>query len=435
MMDILSLIRSKKAEILLLTCSLIVCASILELSSAWVYSHHFNREFSYQYTQKRITDSLNTTSFSIEEDFEKNLKYGDKKFSILHPYMGYVLSEDFHSNDYGFYSDEMIIQKSSDKVIIGIFGGSLALFNFNNPEELKKELSKSPLFRDKDIKVVVLALVEYKQPQQLMALNYVSVMGGEFDYVINLDGFNEVVLTQAVNVPLGVHPIFPHAWNMRSRSTSSPDIMPQLYKIQEIKKDRLWFTEMASKTPFRHSTFFLTLWEILDQEKENELYSANNELKKILSDDNKKRQSRGPLFEYTDYDTLVSDSVDIWRRSSMMMSKICESKGMTYLHFLQPNQYVTGSKKYFTEYEEQKYIPDSPYAIAATRGYPVLLSQGKFLQQHINFYDLTMIFENETETVYYDSCCHVNRYGKSIITKTVAEKIIQQEALKRQSER
>ncbi|MGV2341075.1 MAG UNVERIFIED_CONTAM: hypothetical protein LVR18_46165 [Planctomycetaceae bacterium] len=40
-----------------------------------------------------------------------------------------------------------------------------------------------------------LALPGYKQPQQLMALNYVLSLGGEFDAVLNIDGFNDGALS------------------------------------------------------------------------------------------------------------------------------------------------------------------------------------------------------------------------------------------------
>jgi hypothetical protein len=49
--------------------------------------------------------------------------------------------------------------------------------------------------------VVKATIGGYKQPQQLMALNWFMALGGEFDIVINLDGFNDVALPALENVP------------------------------------------------------------------------------------------------------------------------------------------------------------------------------------------------------------------------------------------
>ena len=75
--------------------------------------------------------------------------------------------------------------------MIGVFGGS---FTHSVYLSLKDLLSKHAAEFGKKIVVINLGLAGYKQPQQLMTLNYLLALGAEFDIVIALDGFNEVAL-------------------------------------------------------------------------------------------------------------------------------------------------------------------------------------------------------------------------------------------------
>ena len=48
---------------------------------------------------------------------------------------------------------------------------------------------------------VNLALFGYKQPQQLTTLAYLMSIGGQFDLVLNIDGFNEVAASTSWRTP------------------------------------------------------------------------------------------------------------------------------------------------------------------------------------------------------------------------------------------
>ncbi|MDG2124392.1 MAG: hypothetical protein P8J87_11870, partial [Verrucomicrobiales bacterium] len=93
---------------------------------------------------------------------------------ILHPYIGYVLDDPTDEDQYGFSNNVSSIQKKgSDKVIIAITGGSFAYQTYNAAIDVViEELKTHDKFKNKEFVAIRLAAGGYKQPQQLMILNY-----------------------------------------------------------------------------------------------------------------------------------------------------------------------------------------------------------------------------------------------------------------------
>ena len=131
----------------------------------------------------------------------------DPAVVVAHPYLGFVYNPRDHPagmlalhsvpvSDWGFLDDKGPLRGASEReVVIGIFGGSVAFwFSVRGIDAMLEELAKLPQFYGKSFVVVRTALGGTKQPQQLMALNYLLALRGHFDMVINLDGFNEIAL-------------------------------------------------------------------------------------------------------------------------------------------------------------------------------------------------------------------------------------------------
>ncbi len=148
--------------------------------------------------------------------------------SVVHPYLGFTLDPDRQGpridadkrhpiSAWGFLDSRSPIRKRrADNLIVGIFGGSVAYWlSDRGIDPLLQELRAIPRFAGRQISVVRLALGSYKQPQQLMTLSYLLSMGAEFDLIINLDGFNEVVLPSVSNIPNGTFPFYPRDWHQR----------------------------------------------------------------------------------------------------------------------------------------------------------------------------------------------------------------------------
>ncbi len=113
--------------------------------------------------------------------------------------------------------------------------------------------------------------------------------------------------------------------------------------------------------------------------------------------------------------------VELWSRSSVMMSNLARQIGARYVHVLQPNQYVGDSKQLSDEELESAYLPNHRWAKNAATGYPHLQQAGrKLVAQGIEFHDLTGIFRETRETIYTGICCHMNSKGRRTLLTEIA---------------
>ena len=132
----------------------------------------------------------------------------------------------------------------------------------------------------------------------------------------------------------------------------------------------------------------------------------------------------GPRYEATE-EELYRDLVAMWQSASFQMRALCEAHGIRYYHFLQPNQYVAGSKAMSEAEKRVAMSPDQQYRPGAERGYPLLREAGRRLvARGVDFSDLTMIFQHTAEAVYDDDCCHLNPRGSEIVMNEIAEAIV-----------
>ena len=96
------------------------------------------------------------------------------------------------------------------------------------------------------------------------------------------------------------------------------------------------------------------------------------------------------------------------------------------MHFLQPNQYLPGSKPLMTGEEKWKVFHENYVGRnAVEHGYPLLQQAGQDLTaEGIEFHDLTQLFQETSETTYRDECCHLNETGNAMLAKRIAEALI-----------
>jgi len=349
----------------------------------------------------------------------------------IHPYVGFVttLGKREGISDFGFTGSESPIQKESDdKVIVGIFGGSVAArFYFQGRIKLEEELRKSLFFRDKKFIFLNFGMGGYKQPQQLMILNYILAHGGHLDIVINLDGFNDIVLPVVDNIPHNVYPFFPRAWHLRASDVKEPDALGMIAKIVSLKEKRERLVILFLKTPFRYciAANLALKWYC----NRYLLQKINHYRLQLLRHKGNRKHSysvTGPAFHYENEHDMYVHIANFWKNCSFQMCKICTANNIYYVHFLQPNQYVPNSK-IIKEEERKIAVKDGHiYRKPAAKGYPYLRKAGRELQDRgVSFHDLTMIFANIEEPLYIDNACQLNKKGNEIIAEKIAEIIIE----------
>jgi hypothetical protein len=115
---------------------------------------------------------------------------------------------------------------------------------------------------------------------------------------------------------------------------------------------------------------------------------------------------------------------DVWFRSSLQMYELSRRSGALYVHFLQPNQYVSGSKVLTADELRSAYKPESPYGSNAAEGYPMLISAGaRFAEAGVPYEDLTQMFVNDRRTLYVDDCCHLGPEGTDALASHIASRV------------
>lgn len=352
-------------------------------------------------------------------------------YEVVHPYLGFVGDPNNTDgvSEYGFYGASPVGIKTDDQLIIGIFGGSFAFsMSLFSKDVFINELKQISKFQDKEIVVHTIALGGYKQPQQLFALSYLLSLGAYFDLVINLDGFNEVALPPVENIPKNVFPFYPRHWFARVHAFNDRKMLTLIGEISLFAEKQKRWAKLFATTPLRYNITCNLLWgfynKSLSKKKvEREILLKQYTLKREAS---LKYLATGPSFHYTHEAEMYKALAEVWRRSSIQMNQLCEAGGIEYFHFLQPNQYVAGSKTMQAEELQRAFQEDHPYKEGVEKGYPYLLSAGRYLvDQGVIFHDLTMIFANHDEPLYNDTCCHLNKKGYDMIARTIGKIIVE----------
>ncbi|MCA8974115.1 MAG: hypothetical protein KDC98_05305 [Planctomycetes bacterium] len=346
---------------------------------------------------------------------------------MVHPYLGFVndaaaaVNAPHPCTPFGFFgTSSPVRQRSEDRYIIGVVGGSVAMhFGLFAPTPLAEALRRSPALASREIEVVDLALGGYKQPQQLLAVQLMLVLGGQFDCIVNLDGFNEIALVQE-NVPLGVPAWYPRSWARLLDAVPTADqqrrlghiaVLSELREQRIATADTLWWSPLAQ--------FF---WQWRDR-------SLVVQIAQLLAAVDRAAAAPSPALigRGTDGATVAESRrqmVAVWQRASLQLRSLCEANGIRYFHFLQPNQYVPGSKPIGPEEAAVAIDVEHPWRKAVLEAFPLLQRAGaELVREGVAFTDLTGVFADHEEPLYTDSCCHFGQKGHAILAAHIAAAI------------
>ncbi len=401
---------------------------LAEVCSFFLHWARDGHPFSYSRIQEERRSRVDDATPFVVPGADRDNAYPFLFEEVIHPYLGYVCNPEINANctNLGFIDDqETIRRRSADEVLVGILGGSFAqMWSFEGFPTLEQELSRSRHFAGKRIVPVRAALGGFKEPQQLMTLSYLLALGAEFDLVIDIDGFNEVALHPAENAPHGVFAAFPRAWFARLADVPDPEFRAAQAEVTHLRTERVEAARFFSKTLLRSSVTANLVWRLRD----DWLGRALNEQQIAIQNYHPKERpyvANGPAREYASEAEMYEDLVSIWKRCSIQLDRLCRANGIRYFQFLQPNQYVPGSKRLDDEEREKAYNALHPYRDGVENGYPLLVREGADLvADGVSFTDLTMIFADVKRRIYADSCCHVNHEGYEIIARAIAGEIL-----------
>jgi hypothetical protein len=314
-----------------------------------------------------------------------------------------------------------------NSVVIGIFGGSVAAYfaKFGGVQAIFEQVQALPPFAGKRLVALTGAHIGMKQPQSLMALSYLQALGVDFDVVILLDGFNEVVNAPLTLVPAGVFPFFPNLWNQRIANleldTALRSRIGELAYLKERRADR---TKRLLASPLRHSNTVELLWALDDRRLEATIEAKRGELDAHGGGDRSDYAATGPRWPDAGVDALSADLAAFWFESSLQMRALAEAKQALFFHFLQPNQHVPGSKPIDADEQNVAIRGGETFAPHVARGYRFLRERGAQLAaQGVHFHDLTQLFVETTEPIYIDNIGHLGRKGNEMMAAAMAVQI------------
>lgn len=335
-------------------------------------------------------------------------------FVVPHPYFGYATRWVHHP-----LNNMPPLLTHDATLVVGLFGGSVALYGAAAFRDrlaaflAEEEIALVPI-------VVELAQGGMKQPQQAHILAYMLAAGGQFDLVVNLDGHNEVSVPH-YNAQRGLFPPYPLMWDKRVGATAADKVLMGRITLLDREMEQLEKTDRGALA--LSAVAGLVRHRLFDDYRARKLALQQELRSQMAQYDVQTHGPRWGWYQRGNEDAVRELAVDVWYRSSLVMANLAATAGADYFHFLQPSQYIAGSKPLNAEELATAYEPgwgEQNYA----KTYPMVSEFGVRLREAgVRFIDLTQTFADVTETIYIDSCCHVNPHGERMLAARMVDAI------------
>ena len=405
---------------------LIVLVSLELCSIAFYGITHHKFFYEFLYAKKNTEQSMIAPQFQVAE-------------AVFHPYLAFInrpgrAGTTYGTNNHGWqFAKAMIeadplccdypIKHQPDEVVVGIFGGSVGAgfsLTAQSSAGFARRLEEIPRFVGKRIRILNFAMSGYHQPQQMLTLAYYLSLGQEFDVVINLDGFNEVV-TSSKNWESGVEPTYPAdtVWGEMGRQLERSNLpLTRSEQLLAAYHERA-ATDSMREAKECHIASCFTIHRVAESYHRSRHHTLA-------------QQVRGKIEQATLFPTIHRDTIgtnlniykytaDRWGDASYAMAKLMQGRTGIYLHVLQPNQWYRKSGEYKAIDRDHIY----KWVIEpVNRGYAALIERIPRLQAAgVHVLDATMIFRDINQGIYADDCCHYTDAGYDLLFKIVAQEI------------
>ena len=166
-----------------------------------------------------------------------------------------------------------------------------------------------------------------------------------------------------------------------------------------------------SRAPWRYSVLCNLYWEFQDRRL---VRAADG----IITSYYRGQGGRHPYFitgpptEFAGRAELYQHLAMIWANGSSLLDGLCRGKGIRYYHFLQPNQYVPGSKPMG---DDEKRVAWRPIIPTAARSRPAIpFSSKKDVSCNRRGSRISTSPRSSPgigEAIDHDDCCHFNQAG------------------------
>ncbi len=336
------------------------------------------------------------------------------------------------TNNFGFVSrhDYPFRKSTADQFVIGMFGGSVGVwFCQVGAQPFLEQLSRQSFFTEKELIPLCFSHEGYKQPQQLLVLSYFLSIGQQFDLVVNIDGFNEVAISNLnhqrgwdVSMPSVIHldPMI----NLVNQSTLTPAKLRSLARIEDDKERLNTLARGIYLSPLASMRVALEQYHRIVANRYQAELVAFGGLPSTPSESSIIHVTQSLMGRAgTD---VFENIARQWITASSLMHDMLAARGVGYFHFLQPNQYHT--VRAFGEAEATVALSgESPFRDGVERGYPFLVMASEALSGMSGggyVFNGTGIFDDEPSPVYWDNCCHYTLRGNEMLADFMARSIL-----------
>ena len=316
---------------------------------------------------------------------------------------------DLEPNEFGLWSRyKFPYEAGDDELVVGIFGGSAAQWAaLQSGPMLEQRLS---VLLKRNVRVLNFALGGSKQPQQAQALSYALHAGQKFDFVLNIDGFNELFFCHG-NAQRGLEPSWPtvHMLDLVRTSINLDFLSPAHIRLL-LKAAR--FREMQERWAARgarggwHGNLSRRVLAWIERRQ--------MELQTAIANTRQAQQFEMLMLPSPFGRAIELTPVQQWYRSSRIMRGLCEATGIEYRHILQPH-YTRGDKPY-TELEVAMKAERQSMIDLLRKMEPELnqrrddlIAEGEYLT------DASALFDQVTEQCYCDSAGHLTQRGNNLL--------------------
>jgi hypothetical protein len=413
--------------------NLLVTVVLLEVASAGVFFLKTG-EVVYVRNRDRIASALAQLDARPLQAATNNLAL----IFRLHPYFGFVYRQGYvqdgvTTNNFGFLtSHDFPFRKTrSDQFVVGVFGGSVAaLFSLHEPKHrvLAEALRRLPSLADKEIVILSFAGGSYKQPQQLLILNYFLSMGQKLDLVVNIDGFNEAAFSyldnrSAVDVSMPSASLISPLIDLADKDFSPQELTVTLDVLHRKSQLGPALKALGDCTlGVCYSLRWLRVQYLLRQYAGAMTALSTVKARQPTPDSvfSMKRVAQ-PLAD----DEATERIADEWATSSVLMSQLLTARNIPYVHVIQPNQYFPTSRRFSDEEKRIAFTDQSTVKAGVINGYPKLLARVERLRAAgVNVLNGVRVFDQVPDIVYVDNCCHYNDIGSTVFGRYVAQGVV-----------
>ncbi len=336
----------------------------------------------------------------------------------LHPFFGFEDKFDLHGT-LRYFRRRPVDQ--NDFVVL-VLGGSVGAIWYNHMRNFVSAALRTQVPEIDKVTILSYAHAGYKQPQQLNVFAYLLSLGYKPDLVINIDGFNEVAIG-ANNAKQGIIPTYPafFLWGPLHEQFQTRDALRIKHDAEEHKNRAMSLARLGLSYGLNYSAILGTA---LEKAVARLRLKFANAYEKFVAESlgDKRSPAIGPSYRHG-LESGIKVSVDSWWRSSVAIKGLCEKWEVQYLHVLQPTLHDKGSKP-LTESERRTSTMPSSWITGVRIGYPLLRRERSRLEKHnITFLDLSRVFEDVSDTLYYD-CCHFSKTGCEIMATEIIDAVV-----------